>query len=144
MPLIMLRFVVGTCAFCACLAGCAGRSRTAATTPAALPGPSTMEVSGAVTAAQFDVAGRLSARVRSEAIAAKPLRSRYRGEVMLVLKQGAGTPVDISMVVEGEYDGSPTGGISQAINRLIDAVAAAESFERWKPATQPAVESGED
>jgi hypothetical protein len=128
------------------VAGCARTSQAPGTDdPGPLPGPSTMKLSGTVKSAQFGVEGRLSAQVRSEAIGAKPLRSRYRGEMVLFLTRGAETLIDMNTVVEGEYDGSPTSGITQAINRFLDAVAATAPMERLKPATtKPSANSGHD
>lgn len=144
MPLPRMRFIIVTCVCFACIAGCAGRSRTAAVErPAPLPGPSTVRISGTIRSEQFAVDGRVEAQVRAEAIAAGPLRSRYRGEMMLIVNQGARTLIDFNTVVEGEYDGSPTGGITQAIGRLLDALAATAPLERVGATTRPSAEAGE-
>ena len=139
----MTRFIIATCALFTCVAGCARTPHTAPTeNPASLPGPSTMQVSGLIKSAHFDVDGHIQAQVRSEAIAAEPLRSRYRGEMTLVLNQGGRTLIDLNTVVEGEYDGSPTGGITQAINRLLDAIAATGPLEQLTPTTRPTTNPG--
>ena len=139
----MRRFIVVTCALFTFIAGCAETPHRAPTEqPASLPGPSTVQVSGLIKSAHFDVNGHIQAQVRSEAVAPKPLRSRYRGEMTLVLNQGGRTLIDLSTVVEGEYDGSPTGGITQAINRLLDAIAATGPLEQLTPTTRPTTNAG--
>lgn len=103
--------------------GCSSSKPTPVPEP---PGPSTFRMSALLTGPQFGFDGRLDAQVKSEAISATPLRSRYQGEMTLVVNQGKETFLDMNTVINGEYDGSPTGGMVEALNRFMNAISLAE------------------
>ena len=140
-----MRAILMSCVL-ATVVGCASRGPTPVPAPAppTLPGPSSFRTSAVLTGEQFGLDGRLMAEIRAEAISARPLRSRYRGEMLLVLNQDGRRLLDMETVIEGEYDGSPTGGIVEALNRLMNAISlAARPAEKLTgPHTRPADEPG--
>jgi hypothetical protein len=71
------------------------------------------------------IRGSLEASARSEAISAEPLHSRHEGHMTLEVTDGEGKQslVNVDIEVSGESDGSPTGGLGQAIKRFFDAAS---------------------
>ena len=140
-----MRAILMSCVL-ATAVGCTSPKPTPVPAPAPppLPGPSSFRTSAVLTGEQFGLDGRLMAEVRAEAISARPLRSRYRGEMLLVLNQDGRRLLDMETVVEGEYDGSPTGGMVEALNRLMNAISlAARPAEKLTgPQSRPAEEPG--
>ena len=120
------------------LAGCATKPPPQPLPPEPpLPGPSNFSTSMILTARQFGVDGRLQATVKAEAISARPLRSKYEGQLTAVLVQGKEPLLDVQAVVSGEYEGSPGGGMTEALTRFLSAIELA-SRAATRPTSRPA------
>ena len=89
-----------------------------------------------LTVRQFGVDGRLQANVKAEAISARTLRSKYEGQLTAVLMQGKESLLDVQTVVSGEYEGSPSGGMTEALTRFLSAIELAS-----QAATRPTSEA---
>jgi hypothetical protein len=87
--------------------------------------------------ASIRVDGHLQANIKAEAISARPLRSKYEGQLTAVLMQGKEPLLDVQTVVSGEYEGSPSGGMTEALARFLSTIELA-SQAATRPTSRPA------
>ena len=72
-----------------------------------------------------ELKGTLAASARSYAVSASPMQSHHEGNLTLIVTDGSGKQslANVNISVNGESAGTPTEGLSEALNRFMDAAS---------------------